>query len=125
MWRSNAYSSVGSPGSAHGSISISLSLGILKDHSAGTPPMFFNETVTLRGLFPYLIGIFPKSHVKVVKFFYKSWMLMLLFSELLNTISYSFSDLVSSLFMFVNLNRSHKNAVLTCSLRTSVTLKMG
>lgn len=66
---SKDYSSVGSPGSAQGSISISLSFGILNVHSEGTPPMFLRERVTLRGFDPYLIGILPKSQVKVVRFF--------------------------------------------------------
>src|SRR5690606_33764873 len=125
MCLSKACSSVGSPGSAQGSSSISLSLGILKVHSAGTPPIFFNDKLTLLGFEPYLMGIFPKSHVKLFKFFCKSWMLWLLFSELLNICSLSFSGLMSSLFMLVNLNRSQRFAVLICSFLTSVTLNRG
>jgi hypothetical protein len=69
---SKAFSGVGSPGSAQGSISISESLGNLNYQFASTPPIFFNVNVTFLGFEPYLIGIFPKSQLKTVKFLIKS-----------------------------------------------------
>lgn len=93
--------------------------------SALTPPMFFNVSVIFLGFGPCLMGTFPKSHVNILRFFCKSWMLWLVLSELLNSFSLSFNGFLSSWFSVVSLNLSHRLEVLIWSFLMSVNRRRG
>ena len=125
MCFSNAFSGVGSPGSAHLSISISESFGSLNYQLASTPPIFFRVKVIFLGLEPYLIGTLPKSQSKTFRFEMSSSMDWFDCSELLKIFSHSFRGFSKSWFIFIMSKRSHRLAMLICSLRTSSNLIRG